>query len=473
MQVGAAATLQMTSAVTLEAWVYPTGNTNGTIISKEGEYMLSRLTDGTLRWALANSVPGWTWINSGAVLPLNSWSHVALSFNNGTAIGYVNGVAVHTEVGLGSLGDVSPTANDFRIGGRQSSSQHFKGLIDEVAVYNRALTAAEIGRSFASNQSSFGLPTGMTMNAVTGLLSGTPISAPGAYPVTVRTMDLTGCSGVRSYVLNVACPVVQVQPSTLPDGVQFGSYDQTVTATGGTAPYSWQLVSGALPDGVTLNASTGRLSGTLGNLQTTNFVLQATDANGCSGTRPFAIEVACPVLAISPGTLPAATFNAVYPTQTLTSDGGTAPYTYAITTGTLPDGMSLSTAGVLSGTPTSTPDSFVFEVRSTDASGCSTSLSYTLVVNCPVIAITSPVTLPDAIETGSYTHTFTSTGGAAPYSYSVVVGSIPPGTTLTNGGLLAGAPTTPGSSRIAGCPEPWSCRGGVGGAWRGGILAPR
>jgi RHS repeat-associated protein len=150
VQVGAQSVLTMTSAVTLSAWVYPTGpgsnsNYGGTILGKEGEYLINRAANGSIQWAFSNSNPGWAWINTGAVAPLNQWTHVAVTYDSGLIKTYLNGVLVHTFSGTGSIVDYDGGAyNDFRIGGRQESVQHFQGRIDEVRAYNRPLAASEI-----------------------------------------------------------------------------------------------------------------------------------------------------------------------------------------------------------------------------------------------------------------------------------------------------------------------------------------
>jgi hypothetical protein len=90
----------------------------------------------------------------------------------------------------------------------------------------------------------------------------------------------------------------------------------------------------------------------------------------------------CPTITLSPATLPGGTTGVAY-TQTITGSGGTAPYTFAVTSGVLPAGLNLSSAGVLSGTPTANGSS-TFTIRGTDANGCFASLSYTIVMISPV-----------------------------------------------------------------------------------------
>jgi RHS repeat-associated protein len=149
VQVGAQSSLVMTSAASLSAWIYPTGagsdaTYGGAIVVKEGEYVIARYPNGTIQWGFANSNPGWSFINTGYVAPLNQWTHLAVTYDNGTIKTYANGTLVHTYNGSGAIGDAITGQNDFRIGGRQAISQHFQGRIDDVRVYNRALTASEV-----------------------------------------------------------------------------------------------------------------------------------------------------------------------------------------------------------------------------------------------------------------------------------------------------------------------------------------
>jgi len=150
VQVGAQSSLVMSSSMTLSAWIFPTGpgshSTYGGVIAvKEGEYVLARFPDGSIQWGLANTNPGWLFVNTGQTAPLNQWTHVAVVYDNGTVKTYLNGTLVHTFAGAGVIGDAIPSMNDFRVGGRQVINQFFQGKIDEVRVYNLPLTNNEIG----------------------------------------------------------------------------------------------------------------------------------------------------------------------------------------------------------------------------------------------------------------------------------------------------------------------------------------
>ena len=103
------------------------------IAGREGEYMLARFPDGTLRYSLATTTPGWGWIDTGHVLG-RVWSHVALTYDGAVVRAYVNGRQVHEAAASGPIGDAAPALNEFRVGARQDPSglSHFTGGIDDL-----------------------------------------------------------------------------------------------------------------------------------------------------------------------------------------------------------------------------------------------------------------------------------------------------------------------------------------------------
>ncbi|WP_174520785.1 beta strand repeat-containing protein, partial [Sphingomonas soli] len=158
----------------------------------------------------------------------------------------------------------------------------------------------------------------------------------------------------------------------------------SLTISGGRSTYSClpTPVSGALPAGTALNANC-TISGTPTASGTFSFVPMVTDSS--TGTGPYtaaatsvSLTITAPTLVMSPaaGALPGATFGTVY-SQVLTTSGGTAPYTYALTGGGMPSSTSLTPAGVLSGTP-SEAGTYTFTVTATDASSGGSGGPYTV-----------------------------------------------------------------------------------------------
>jgi uncharacterized repeat protein (TIGR03803 family) len=231
---------------------------------------------------------------------------------------------------------------------------------------------------------------------------------------------------------------VILNPTTLPAATVGASYSQTITASGGTAPYTYAVTAGSLPTGLSLS-SAGVLSGTPTAAGSASFTVTATDSDGNTGSQPYTLTVG---LALSPTTLPAATVGASY-SQTITASGGTAPYTFAVSGGALPAGLSLSSAGVLSGTPTAGGSSS-FTVTATDSNSDTGSQGYSLTVNPATITV-APKTVPAARVGASYSDTLTASGGTAPYTFAVTSGLLPAGLGLAASGVLGGTPTAGGS----------------------------
>src|SRR5690606_1797502 len=125
------------------------------------------------------------------------------------------------------------------------------------------------------------------------------------------------------------------------------------------------------------------------------------------------------------------------------ANGGVGPYGFTVSAGALPGGLTLSTGGALSGTPTAS-GSFNFTVTATDATGQTGSRAYTLVVDVPVLTVT-PATLPSGIVGVAYSQALGATGGNAPYTFAVTAGALPDGLALSPGGALTGTPTTQGN----------------------------
>ncbi len=149
VQIGASDHFAPASAFSVEAWIYPTGpgsdaTQGGTIFSREGEYLVNRMPDGSLRWALANVNPGWRFTQTYAVAPEGAWSHIAFVYEEPDVRVYLNGLPIASTTTTGPIEDVLPNQNDFRIGGRQGASQRFQGRIDDVRFWNVARTQAQI-----------------------------------------------------------------------------------------------------------------------------------------------------------------------------------------------------------------------------------------------------------------------------------------------------------------------------------------
>ena len=222
------------------------------------------------------------------------------------------------------------------------------------------------------------------------------------------------------------------------NGTQGVAYNHTYTATG-TTPITFSVTAGTLPPGLTLT-SAGALSGTPTTPGT--YTGTVTAANGVlpNATQNFSIViVGIPPTITSPAPSGGA-FGAAY-NHTYTATG-TTPVTFSVTAGALPTGLILTSAGVISGTPTAAG---TFTGTVTAANGVlpngTQNFSITIVGVAPTITSAAP---SNGVQGVAYTHTYTA-NGSAPITFSVTAGALPTGLTLTPAGVLSGTPTTLGT----------------------------
>ena len=314
--------------------------------------------------------------------------------------------------------------------------------------YSQTLTATGGVAPYAFTVTAGSLPTGTTLTSA-GVLSGTT-TASGTFNFTVTATDAFGQSASRAYTVVVAVPTLTLTPATLPAGTAGTAYSQVLTISGGIAPYTTTL-TGTLPTGLTFNAGTRTFSGTPTQSGTFNLSVTVTDSTGGTAatvTNNYTLTIAVPTLTLTPaaGALPGGTAGVAY-TQTFTASNGIAPYTYAVSAGALPAGLTLNTAtGALSGTPT-VAGNFTFSIRATDSTtgtAATVTNAYTLALSAPTITI-NPATLPAGVFSVAYNQTLAATGGTAPYTYAVTVGALPAGLTLSSAGVLSGTPTVSGA----------------------------
>jgi hypothetical protein len=272
----------------------------------------------------------------------------------------------------------------------------------------------------------------------------TASSGSGTCPLTLSNVIVGDINGNSLTVNVVNGQVINTPPSittsSLTNGTVGVAYSQTLTATGGTAPYSWTIASGTLPAGITLSAS-GVISGTPPTVGgPTSVTFKVTDANSLTATQSLSITIITP-LSITTNSLPSWTVSVAY-SQTLAVTGGTAPYTWTITSGTLPSGLSLSSSGVISGTPTTAgdPTSVTFQVTDSVSKTVTKSMSITINASPSI----GTVSLPNGTVGVSYSQTLSVTGGTSPYTWSIATGSLPSGLSLSSSGVVSGTPTTAG-----------------------------
>ncbi len=296
------------------------------------------------------------------------------------------------------------------------------------------------------------LPPGLSVSGSS--ITGMPTAA-GTFTFQVTATDASTGTGPfssapASYTITVDPLVVVVTPTSAPAATTALAYSLNVTSSGGYGAVSY-AASGGLPPGLALSPA-GVLSGSPTAGGSYSFTITATDSLGFSGSQAYTLVVSDPVIAVtSPaaGALPGGVGGAIYAPVAFTGSGGQGTHTFALASGTLPAGLTLSTGGVLSGAPT-VAGTFTFTVAARDSSPApgpfaSTPTSYTLEIAAPAITVTPAAgALPGGLRTVAYSQTIAASGGTAPYGYAVTTGTLPAGLTLASSGALTGTPTVAG-----------------------------
>jgi hypothetical protein len=291
------------------------------------------------------------------------------------------------------------------------------------------------------------LPPGTALNSGTGFIVGTATTA-GSYPITIKVTDSgsPAQSATHPYTINIAASPLSIQGSALSGGTAGLAYSTTLVPQGGTAPYSWSVASGSLPAGTSLNGNTGVISGTPTSGGTSTFMIKLTDSSSPvqTATQQFSIVIAPATLKISTVSLPNGTGNLGY-SSTLNAQGGTAPFTWSIASGTLPAGLSLNaSSGAVTGTPT-TAGTSTFTVKVTDSGSPAQTATQIFTVSISTGLTITTTSLASGTAGLQYTATLLAQSGTAPYTWSVT-GVLPAGLTLNAAtGTISGVPTATGT----------------------------
>ena len=295
------------------------------------------------------------------------------------------------------------------------------------------------------------LPSGLTLSN-NGIISGTPTVTKTATHTFTLT-DATSLTVEKALQLSIRATPLSIMTTSLPQGTANQSYSATLAATGGTGAYTWGLAGGspALPTGLTLNPSTGAISGIPTGTSSTNYTFTVTDQTPptpqtATRTLQLIIGGAPPDLIITTNSLPSGMVTQPY-TLTLTSTGGTGTKTWDMSSGSLPIGLNLSSSGVIAGTPT-TPgtSSPTFRVRDTGSPQDTTTKPLSITINLPSAPNITTTSLPAGSFNVAYNQTVSVTGGVGSLVWGVTSGSLPPGLDLNaSNGNISGTPTSAGS----------------------------
>jgi hypothetical protein len=237
-----------------------------------------------------------------------------------------------------------------------------------------------------------------------------------------------------------------VQTASLPNGTVGVAYSATLSASGGSSPYTWGATG--LPGGLSCSAS-GTISGTPSASGTFNVNVTVTDSASLTAQKSLSLTInpaGPPPLVINTAALPSGQVGGGY-SATLSASGGTTPYSWNASA--LPAGLSCSTGGVIAGTP-SASGTFNVSVTVNDSGAQTKQRFISLTISAagggspPVISTSS---LPTGFVGQAYSATMAASGGTQPYSWNwspASGGSTPSGLSISSAGSISGAPTTSG-----------------------------
>jgi hypothetical protein len=415
------------------------------------------ITTTTLPGGEVGALYSQTLVGTGGSMPY-TWAVTAGSLPAGLTLNTSTGLIYGTPTGSGPT-TFTVTLTD---AANQTTTQAYSvGILAAPSITTTSLPGGEVGAPYSQPVVGTGgstpyawavtagsLPAGLTLDPTTGFISGTPTgSGPATFTVTLT--DAANQTASQGYSVGIlAAP--SITTTTLPGGEVGAPYSQTLVGAGGSTPYAWSVTTGSLPAGLTLDGTTGVISGTPISSGPFTFTVTLTDGANQTATQSYTVDVVAPIPPATPPSitttsLPGGEVGVPY-SQTLVGTGGTGPYTWAVTAGSLPAGLTLNTStGAISGTPTGSGPA-TFTVTLTDANDQTATQSFTLTVSAApsIPSITTPSLLGGGVG-APYSQTLAGTGGKAPYAWSVTTGSLPAGLTLNGStGIISGTPTGSG-----------------------------
>jgi hypothetical protein len=316
--------------------------------------------------------------------------------------------------------------------------------------YNQTVTVTGGFGAKTFSISAGALPAGLLLNAATGAITGIPTAPIGtaSFTITVDDASTPPQSDSQALTIDIVNPLL-ITSGPLSGTVIGAAYNQMITATGGTTPYTFSISAGALPAGLAL-ATTGAITGSATATATSqNLTIRVADGSSpqLTATQAQSISVALEVATTS---LPDATAGTAY-SQTLQARGGTPPYVgWTRTAGSMPAGIAspVAATGVIAGTPSlvCAAATSTFTARVTDSAvppASDSQAGLAITVNPGSTLDITTTTMPNGVVGTAYNVIVQAVGGVPPYAFSTS-GTLPSQLGPINGltGQIAGTPDT-------------------------------
>jgi hypothetical protein len=393
---------------------------------------------------------------TGGSTPYN-WSATGLP--TGLTINSSTGVIGGTPTVAGTSNNVVVTVTDSGSPAQTASATFSITIANKLSIVTASLPNGVVNASYSApvaavggvgtlTWSASGLPSGLSINASTGVIGGTVTVAgtTSGIGVTVTDSSVPVQTATATFSITIA-PQLVITTTTLPSGFQNQAYNAPVAATGGTGTLTWSL-SGQ-PAGLTINSSTGVISGTPTTAGVSNNVVvtvtdSATPAQTAQATFSITITVKLVITTASP--LPSGVVNTAY-NFAIAASGGTGSLTWSMSG--QPAGLTISSStGMITGTPSAagTSNNVVVNVHdSTTPTNQTATATFSITIVATPLSITTPSPLPDGFVSIPYSFQVASSGGTTPLTWSMT--GQPSGLTINSStGIISGTPTAVGTS---------------------------
>ncbi len=392
-----------------------------------------------------NGVSPYVYTKIGGILP------AGLSFSN---IGLISG-----KLGINTFGNYSVIVVAKDSLNIESEPKKYRFYVDKINISGTVTNNTMVGKPYLAILTVNGgtapyntvilgnpiAPPGLSATTTGNniILTGTPTTE-GSYGFKVKVTDFRGAETENSYSITVH-PELKITNTSLPPAVVGTSYNTPILAEGGSGVFSkYSTISGNLPAGLSLNKTTGSISGTATVKGTYSFTIRVFDSNNLTADKLLSINVYEKIL-IQASSLPSNWYQNDTINYNLTYTGGSGSVQWTLTSGALPEGLTLNSAGLISG-KIDTSGTFTFTIRITDlVNGDYDEKTYTTILKTIPISESKPGPY-SAIIGKSFSLNILTTDTNSPHIFEISNGNVPGLNIITfeGKGLISGVPLQKG-----------------------------